>query len=203
MPKKEEQFSGNVYIDYEIFGVFYNNSMYYLPCNPNIDVTIQNMDSPVVYHRRISNTKIPNLHFGGIITGLRIGNFFWILGGTIAMGESWENLNPYTDYPILPKTSLWVIEKATWIIGPELPQFFFQVNPFHQFGSHFCATSVNSTTAYFFFIGKNGISRVVTYNIMHNIWTILPQKLSIGDCPMPWCWGLCTCTSSQTKLGKR
>ena len=100
------------------------------------------------------------------------------------------------EYSVLPKTSLWVIRKATWINGPKLPQFLLQYDLY-------CATAVNSTTVLFFFIGENGISKVITYNIIHNIWTILPQELSICDFHFPWCLGLCTCTSSQTRLGKR
>ena len=118
LPEKADITYGLATTTFDYFGVFYNKSMYYLSCNPNIDVTEQYMDSPKLYQRRISNTKIPNLHFGLKVEGLRIGNFFWIMGGT----SQWED---FQGLDITSKTSLWVINRKIWIHGPILPQIIY------------------------------------------------------------------------------
>ena len=50
--------------------------------------------------------------------GVRVGNYFWIFGGW-AVAQDFNELNDHLT-EMVPKTSLWVIDKEKWIDGPEI-----------------------------------------------------------------------------------
>ena len=76
---------------FDYFGVYHGHSIYYLPINPNLDVTIQNIDSEKLYHRKLMGSKIPNDHFDKNILGIQVGNYFWILGDYIHNPSIWAS----------------------------------------------------------------------------------------------------------------
>ena len=94
-PKLPKPSSYHWYQWYNYFGVYHDNSIYYLSCNPNIDVTKQTLVSGKMYHRKIMNSKIPNRHISGTVRtveGLRVGNYFWIMGSETD-SEDFSNAN--------------------------------------------------------------------------------------------------------------
>ena len=68
-------------IQYDYFGVYHNNSIYYLSTNPNSNTIVHRIDTEKLFHREILYTNIPNSHIGANVKGIRVGNFFWITGG--------------------------------------------------------------------------------------------------------------------------
>ena len=68
-------------IQYDYFGVYHNNSIYYLSTNPNSNTIVHRIDTKKLFHREILYTNIPNIHIGANVKGIRVGNFFWIIGG--------------------------------------------------------------------------------------------------------------------------
>ena len=140
------------------FGVFYDNILYYLPCNVN---------SPVIKHellknshRTIPSTYIPNVHDSRatMIHGLRIGKYFWIFGGNIPLSK-------IELFKIQYETSLWSIERELWISGPKLPEII-GTNL-----STICVTALNSTTVMFIGMGSQNL---ITYNFQNDIWKYSP-----------------------------
>ena len=97
----------------------------------------------------------------------------------------------------LPKTSLWVIDREIWIDGPDILPLLREKS--------FCATAVNSTTVFFFIGGLVGISKVVTYDFMSHVWTILSENLLVDDCNEFYdlCYSSCTCASHSVKSYNR
>ena len=59
LPEKAEQLNGahKKYM-YNYFGVYDNDSMYYLACNPEIEVTKHKVNNEKLDYRRLSNTKV-------------------------------------------------------------------------------------------------------------------------------------------------
>ena len=59
LPEKAEQLNGvhKKYM-YNYFGVYHNDFMYYLACNPEIDVTKHKVNNEKLDYRRLSNTKV-------------------------------------------------------------------------------------------------------------------------------------------------
>ena len=68
-------------IQYDYFGVYHNNSVYYLSTNPNSNTIVHRIDTEKLFHREILYSNIPNSHIGANVKGIRVGNFFWIIGG--------------------------------------------------------------------------------------------------------------------------
>ena len=77
-------------IQYDYFGVYHNNSIYYLSTNPNSNTIVHRIDTEKLFHREILYTNIPNSHIGAKVKGIRVGNFFWIIGG-------WETYLGWSD----------------------------------------------------------------------------------------------------------
>ena len=77
-------------IQYDYFGVYHNNSIYYLSTNPNSNTIVHRIDTEKLFHREILYTNIPNSHIGANVKGIRVGNFFWIIGG-------WETYDGWAD----------------------------------------------------------------------------------------------------------
>ena len=99
-------------LHYDIFGVFYKNTLIYLTTNQDRDVVKQTIDDPLNVPRHLPKTKIPNQHTGAEIIGVHVGHYFWIFGG-----KSWHNFGP----PQI-KSSLWSLNREVWIDGPEIPE---------------------------------------------------------------------------------
>ena len=93
--------------------------------------------------------------------GVRLGNRLWILGG-FKSGGSWI---------LQEKTSIWTIEKETWIQGPKIPV---------MDSNFFCATAINST--FVMFIGMN--DSVFTYDFTKETWSNIQisWKISCSAC---------------------
>ena len=176
-------------IQYDYFGVYHNHSIHYLSTNPNSNTIVHKIDTEKLFHREIKNTNIPNRHIGAKVEGIRVGNFFWIIGG-------WET-TPTSTTTFLPKTSLWVIDREIWIDGPDILPLLREES--------FCATAVNSTTVFFFIGGLVGISKVVTYDFMSHVWTILSENLLVDGCNEynDLCSSSCTCASHSVKSYNR
>ena len=93
-------------------------------------------------HRKIPSSKYPI--FDDLISadpfGLRVGDYFWVIGG-----------RPYKYLPhIGPElgrlsTTLWSIKKEKWIRGPELPEDLLEFDIIYK---AVCAVSVGSNTAF-------------------------------------------------------
>ena len=101
--------------------------------------------------------------------GVRLGNWFWILGG-FKSGHNSFALNFWIPQE---KTSIWTIEKEKWIQGPKVPLFLVK-------DSNFCATAINST--FVMFIGMQ--NSVFTYDFATEIWSNIqiPWKISSSAC---------------------
>ena len=101
--------------------------------------------------------------------GVRLGNWFWILGGF----KSGHNSFAWNFWIPQEKTSIWIIEKEKWIQGPKIPLDLLD-------GFTFCATAINST--FVMFIGM--LDSVVTYDFTTEIWTnvLIPWKISSSAC---------------------
>ena len=93
------------------------------------------------------------------------------------------------------KTSLWVIDKESWIKGPSLPQ---QINV-----ERFCATALNSTTVLFFDLKSSGIRNNLGYDILKNTWFPMYGKLDFVYGNEDKDFMSCTCTSTQEKTYQR
>ena len=76
-------------IQYDYFGVYHNNSIYYLSTNPDSNTIVHRIDTEKLFHREILYSNIPNSHIGANIKGIRVGNLFWIIGG-------WETYDYWT-----------------------------------------------------------------------------------------------------------
>ena len=59
LPEKAERMNGvhKKYV-YNYFGVYHNDSIYYLACNQEIDVTKHKVNNEKLDYRRLSNTKV-------------------------------------------------------------------------------------------------------------------------------------------------
>ena len=77
-------------IQYDYFGFYHNDSIYYLSTNPNSNTIVHRIDTEKLSHREILYTNIPNSHIGANVKGIRVGNFFWIIGG-------WETYDGWAD----------------------------------------------------------------------------------------------------------
>ena len=93
------------------------------------------------------------------------------------------------------KTSLWVIDKESWIKGPSLPQ---QINVVS-----FCATALNSTTVLFFGLKSSGIRNNLGYDILKNTWFPMYGRLDFVYGNEHKEFMSCTCTSTQEKTYQR
>ena len=93
------------------------------------------------------------------------------------------------------KTSLWVIDKETWIKGPSLPK---QINV-----ESFCATALNSTTVLFFGLKSSGIRNNLGYDILKNTWFPMYGRLDFVSGNEDKEFMSCTCTSTQEKTYQR
>ena len=104
--------------------------------------------------------------------GVRLGNYFWILGGFGGDNSAWIPQE---------KTSIWTIEKEKWIQGPKVPILLLH--------GVFCATAINST--FVMFIGM--LDSIFTYDFTTDIWT---------NFPIPWKISSSACNSVQNKQAK-
>ena len=93
------------------------------------------------------------------------------------------------------KTSLWVIDKETWIKGPSLPK---QINV-----ESFCATALNSTTVLFFALKSSGVRNNFGYDILKNTWFPMYGRLDFVYGNEDKDFMSCTCTNSQEKTYQR
>ena len=69
------------------FGFYDRNFFYYVPCNPKLLLIKHDVDKGKSGHITIPNSNIINLHYGGGVMGIHIGNYFWVLGGDIVCGD--------------------------------------------------------------------------------------------------------------------
>ena len=104
----------------------------------------------------------------GNVQGVRLGNYFWVLGGFKSNSLAWGS------WILQDKTSIWTIEKEKWIQGPKIPLFLVMDN------SMFCATAINST--FVMFIGMQ--DSVFTYDFTTETWSNIniPWKISSSAC---------------------
>ena len=93
------------------------------------------------------------------------------------------------------KTSLWVIDKESWINGPALPK--------QIIADNFCATALNSTTVIFFSLKKSGIRNNWGFDVLKNIWFPMYDKLDFIYVNEDITFIACTCTSTQDKIYQR
>jgi hypothetical protein len=110
------------------------------------------------------------------VQGVRIGNYFWVLGGFKSNNLAWGSWIPQE------KTSIWTIEKEKWIQGPKISLAL-------QDGSSFCATAINST--FVMFVGM--LDSVITYDFTTEIWS---------DIKTPWKISSTACNTIQDKQAK-
>ena len=103
--------------------------------------------------------------------GVRLGNYFWILGGFKSDSFVWSSWIPQE------KTSIWATEKEKWIQGPKIPLFLVMDN---NNSNVFCATAINST--FVMFIGMQ--DSVFTYDFTTETWSNIniPWKISSSAC---------------------
>ena len=83
-------------------------------------------------HRTISSSKYIGDILGADVYGLRVGEYFWVLGGRLPN--------------FLIDTTLWSIKREKWIRGPKLPDNLFRKNVIMY--EAVCAVSVGSNTAF-------------------------------------------------------
>ena len=102
----------------------------------------------------------------GNVQGVRIGNYFWVLGGFNSL--AWGSWIPQE------KTSIWTIEKEKWIQGPKIPLFLVIDD------NTFCATAINST--FVMFIGMQ--NSIFAYDFTKGTWSNIqtPWKISSTAC---------------------
>ena len=165
-------------LHYDIFGVFYKNTLIYLTTNQDKDVVKQTIDDPLNVPRHLPETKIPNQHTGAEIIGVHVGHYFWIFGG-----KSWYNLGP----PQI-KSSLWSLNREVWIDGPEIPEGLIKDYP--------CATALNDTFAIIININSyEDITPALAYDFSKGGWhSMANPPIQIPD------WSaLCTCTAMYEK----
>ena len=112
--------------------------------------------------------------------GVRLGNWFWILGGF----KSGHNSFAWNSWIPQDKTSIWTIEKETWIQGPKIPSVLVMDN------NYFCATAINST--FVMFIGMQ--DSVFIYDFTTESW---------NNIQIPWnISGSATCNTVHDKQAK-
>ena len=94
---------------------------------------------------------------------MRLGNYFWILGGFGGDNSAWIPQE---------KTSIWTIEKEKWIQGPKVPILLLH--------GVFCATAINSTFVMFIVM----LDSIFTYDFTTEIWSNIqiPWKISSNAC---------------------
>ena len=146
----------NVLIHYDIFGVFYKNTMNYLTTNPDGDVVKHEVDDLLTVPRHLPNTRIPNQHTGSKTIGVQVGHYFWILGG-----YNWQN--PLDSFKVQTRSSLWSLKREIWINGPEVPEGLIKENP--------CATALNARFAIIININLDtDIMPVQAYDFFKGVW---------------------------------
>ena len=99
----------------------------------------------------------------GNVQGVRLGNYFWVLGGFNSF--AWGSWIPQE------KTSIWNIEKEKWIQGPKIPLVLDLDSPM------FCATAINST--FVMFIGMR--DSVFTYDFTTETWSNIQIAWNISS----------------------
>ena len=72
---------------FEWFGFYRKSYFYFISCNPLSLIIKHEIDQGKSGHKTIPDSKIPNMHYGGRVMGIHVGNFYWILGGTIFCGD--------------------------------------------------------------------------------------------------------------------
>ena len=84
--------------NFNMIGFGEQRYLYIIQTNLNADVIKIKVDDGKMGHIKIPNSKIPNLHSDQSIHGIRVGNFFWIVGGSLqcGVGNSFKpsSLNP-------------------------------------------------------------------------------------------------------------
>ena len=99
-------------------------------------------------HRTLPNSKIPSDKHNIESTGIRVGKYFWILGGrpgyTGILGIHGFELFNEPDVESV-STLIWSIPRQKWILGPELHEEL-------QYRSQYmCRLAVDSKTAFFIY----------------------------------------------------
>ena len=168
-------------LHYDIFGVFYKNTLIYLTTNQDREVVKQNIDDPLNVPRHLPKTKIPNQHTGAEIIGVHVGHYFWIFGG-----KSWHDHNVETIVHI--KSSLWSLSRDVWINGPEIPESLIKDYP--------CATALNDTYAIIININSyEDITPALAYDFSKGGWhSMANPPIQIPDWRAP-----CTCATMVEK----
>ena len=93
-------------------------------------------------------------------TGLRLGNFYWVLGGVASPHYPSPHPNPSTRF--------WSVEKQVWLKGPFLPESL--QNEISELGAQKIFV-VNSTTAFW----VSPIFDSMAFNLQTNSWRIVPE----------------------------
>ena len=110
-------------------------------------------------------------------THVRVGNFFWLIGGSVH-----SSLSPISNEPIVANTNsmIWSLSKNKWLNGPDYIHGTSQMHVPIIFG-YTCAVAINKTAV--LFIGLQDYSKsafdelapndiVIIYNFEFNIWTL-------------------------------
>lgn len=145
---------------YKIFGVEFKNKIYFMTCNPGRLVTV--IDVKRGEHETIPGSFIPNKHFQSKVTGIQVGEFYWIHGGLI---------DDFNLYQFQLKSSIWVLSKEHWIQGPILPTFFRNII------GDYCAVAVNDSTVLLVFETK-----MVYFNFHSQEWIIKANLIQAPFC---------------------
>ena len=97
--------------------------------------------------RSMANSILPS-SFSKRSSGVRVGDYFWILGGrNLSICPSWFSQR---------ETKLWNIKKSVWTDGPELPKSIWMY--------HTSASAINSS--HVVFVGANAYFDGCNYQFM-------------------------------------
>ena len=111
-------------------------------------------------------------------THVRVGNFFWLIGGSISCSPL--PLPPFSDqlYGINENSMLWSLSKKKWLNGPD-----YMKEHIFRFG-HTCAVAINKTAVlfiglqdddkYYYTNDKDKVPNdiVIIYNFEFNSWSL-------------------------------
>ena len=97
---------GDLVSDY--FGVSYDDKIYYISTNPNLNVVKHDVNKGANEFRDIQDSKILNSHFGGNVQGIQVGNYYWIFGGFDDYSDNSKRFDISEPYSKTKMFHLWV-----------------------------------------------------------------------------------------------
>ncbi len=123
------------------------------------------MNSQELFHREIEQSTIPNDHisYPFKVFGVRVGLFFWIMGGPKIQGNNFFGYRPQS------VTSLWSFLQDKWTQGPELSQNVADAMELYELD---CVQALNSSLVLFLGLDQT----LIYYNFDTNEWTFIQNR---------------------------